>query len=516
MPAFSAEGSVIRYYIDWIFSIPWLKIKDDEINLHKAEEILENEHYGLHKVKDRILDYLAVRILKKKSDGEVICLLGPPGVGKSSLAKSVANAIGREFVRISLGGLKDEAEIRGHRRTYIGAYPGQIVKGIKKAKCMNPVFLLDEIDKIDSNFRGDPASALMEVLDPELNNHFSDHYLDLEINLSKVFFITTANSLDSIPGPLRDRLEIIEISGYTELEKVNIAKQFLINKQALMKGLDINNYSIDKKELLYVINNYTREAGVRELERKVAIIMRKIARNIVKEKNKTRKIKINRQLITEFLGIPRYNKEKILKKPEIGVALGLAWTAFGGEILLIELRNIKGKGDLILTGRLGEIMKESSSTAFSYVKLKLYELGFDIDLIEKYNYHLHIPKGAVPKEGPSAGITLAVSFISLILGIPIKNDYAMTGEITLRGKILPVGGIKEKVIAAHRYGITNLIIPLENQKEFEEEIPDEIKARVKVNFMDNMDEVFRIVLTEQIRIDGRSSIIKHFSNNNIQ
>jgi len=500
MPAFSAEGSVIRYYIDWIFSVPWMKYKDEEIDMDRAERILEKEHYGLEKVKERILDYLAVRILKNKPDGEIICLVGPPGVGKSSLSRSVAHAMGREFVRMSLGGVKDEAEIRGHRRTYIGAYPGQIVKGLKQAKCMNPVFLLDEIDKIDSNFKGDPASALMEVLDPELNTHFVDHYLDLEIDLSKVFFITTANLVDTIPPPLRDRLEIIEIPGYTEFEKAQIALRYLVKKQAEKKGLVENQCRIRKPEILQIINHYTREAGVRELERQIAIIMRKMARKMVKEQDRDRKLEITRKEVGEFLGVPRYSDEEIMSAPEVGVAIGLAWTQFGGEILLIESRSIKGKGELILTGRLGEIMKESSSTAFSFVKLKLYEMGFDVDEIDRYNYHLHIPKGAVPKEGPSAGVTLAVSLISLITGVPVRNDLAMTGEITLRGKVLPVGGIREKVIAAHRYGIGHVLIPYDNKKEFMEYVSEDIQKKVKVSFVGDMDDVLRKSLTAPIKI----------------
>ncbi len=534
MPAFSAESTVSRSYLDWLLAIPWTKVKEENNDLKSASQILDEDHYGLEKAKDRVLDYLAVRQLIKKSTGEILCFVGPPGVGKSSLSKSIARALGREFVRISLGGVKDEAEIRGHRRTYVGSYPGQIIKGLKKAKFKNPVFLLDEIDKLSSDFRGDPASALLEVLDPEQNMEFVDHYLDLEIDLSQVFFITTANTIDPIPAALRDRMEIIELPGYTEREKLNIAKNFLIKKQAEKNGLVLGDFEISNDLILDIINRYTLEAGVRNLERQMAIVIRKFARHFVEnreiaipgmisklpEKNENERKQpfvLTPLLMEKFLGIPKFTKRKILDKNEVGVSIGLAWTMAGGDILIIESRSVKGKGDLILTGSLGEVMKESSSTAFSYSKIKLSQLDFDTNEIEKHNIHLHIPEGAVPKEGPSAGVTLAVSILSLLTGIPVKSDYAMTGEITLRGKILPVGGIKEKIIAAHRYGITNVLIPIENEKDFMEDIPDDIRDSMKIHLVDTMDELLEIVLEKPIKIKNiNSKIIRPYLNSNIQ
>ena len=520
MPPFSAESTVSRYYLDWLLVIPWKKIKRENKDIRKASIILDEDHYGLQKVKERILDYLAVRQLSKKTEGEIICFVGPPGVGKSSLSKSIARALNREFVRISLGGVKDEAEIRGHRRTYIGSYPGQIIKGLKRAKVMNPVFLLDEIDKLSSDFRGDPASALLETLDIEQNSEFVDHYLDLEIDLSQVFFITTANTVETVPPALLDRMEVMDMPGYTEREKLNIAKDFLIKKQAEKNGLSVEDFYIGDDIILEIINQYTREAGVRNLERQIAVIMRKIARNIVENgetSGKRKRFVLDETQLQKYLGIPKFSKLKTLKKNEIGVCIGLAWTLAGGDILIVESRFLKGKGDLILTGRLGEVMKESSSTAFSYSKIKLYELDFDTNELEKYNIHLHIPEGAVPKEGPSAGVTLAVSMISLLTGIPVKSDYAMTGEITLRGKILPVSGIKEKVIAAHRYGISNVMIPTENEKDFIEDIPEDIKKDMRFHLVDNMDELLDIVLEKPIKIKNiNSKVIRPFLNSEIQ
>ncbi len=520
MPPYSAESTVSRYYIDWLLAIPWEKLKEENNDINRAAEILEEDHYGLRKVKDRILDYLAVRQLVKKSDGQIICFIGPPGVGKSSLSKSIARALDRAFVRVSLGGVRDEAEIRGHRRTYIGSYPGQIIKGLKKAKYMNPVFLLDEIDKLNSDFRGDPASALLEALDPEQNSEFVDHYLDLEIDLSQVFFITTANTPEPILPALLDRMEIIELPGYTEMEKLKIARQFLIKKQAEKNGLKMEDFEISDDLILKIINHYTREAGVRTLERQIAVILRKIARDFVEKgeifENRKR-FSLTETHLEKFLGIPKFNKLKILQQGEVGVSVGLAWTSAGGDILIIESRFVKGKGQLILTGRLGEIMKESSSTAFSYAKIKLSQLDFDTNEIEKYNIHLHLPEGAVPKEGPSAGVTLAVSILSLLTGIPVRSNYAMTGEITLRGKILPVGGIKEKIIAAHRYGIGNVLIPSENEKDFKEDIPDDIKMSMNLYMVDNMDEVLKIVLEKPMKIKNiNSKVIRPFLNSKIQ
>jgi ATP-dependent Lon protease len=524
MPPFSAESTVSRSYLDWLLAIPWTKVKEENKDIKAASRILDEDHYGLEKVKERILDYLAVRQLVKKPSGEILCFVGPPGVGKSSLSKSIARALDRAFVRVSLGGVRDEAEIRGHRRTYIGSYPGQLIKGLKKAKYNNPVFLLDEIDKLSSDFRGDPASALLEALDPEQNSEFIDHYLDLEIDLSKVFFITTANTTDPIPPALKDRMEVIELAGYTEREKLNIAKNFLVKKQAEKNGLMDGDYQIGDDLILEIINRYTREAGVRNLERQIAVLMRKIARNfvenggVVEESDEYREpFILNHDHLQKFLGIPKYSRLKVLNRGEVGVCLGLAWTAAGGDILIIESRSLKGKGDLILTGRLGDVMKESSSTAFSFAKVKLSELDFDIDELEKYNIHLHLPEGAVPKEGPSAGVTLAVSIISLLTGIPVKADYAMTGEITLRGKILQVGGIKEKIIAAHRYGITNVLIPSENEKDYREDVPDDIKQEMNVHFVDTMDELLDIVLEKPIKIKNiESKIIRPFLNSEMQ
>jgi ATP-dependent Lon protease len=520
MPPFSAEGTVSRYYLDWLLAIPWKKFKKENRDIRRAAQILDEDHYGLRKVKDRILDYLAVRLLVKKSEGEILCFVGPPGVGKSSLSKSIARALDRKFVRVSLGGVKDEAEIRGHRRTYIGSYPGQIIKGLKKAASMNPVFLLDEIDKLNSDFRGDPASALLEALDPEQNAEFTDHYLDLELDLSQVFFITTANFAENIPPALLDRMEVIELPGYTEMEKLQIAKNFLLKKQAEKNGFSPSEIQIGDDVLLRIINEYTREAGVRNLEREIAVIMRKTARSIV-EAGKKRKEKeqhiIDQPLLQKYLGIAKYSNQKLFHGNEIGVAMGLAWTASGGDILMVEARMLKGKGELILTGRLGEVMKESSSAAFSYTKLKLFELELDTEELRNYDIHLHIPEGAVPKEGPSAGVTLAVSLLSLLTGIPVRSDYAMTGEITLRGKILPVGGIKEKIIAAHRYGIKNILIPSENEKDFREDIPEELKNDIQIFPVNTMDELLDIVLETPIKIKNiKSKIIRPLQEANLQ
>ena len=512
MPPFSAESTVSRYYLDWILTIPWNKLRKENRDIKRAAQVLDEDHYGLGKVKDRILDYLAVKQLVGEPSGEILCFVGPPGVGKSSLSKSVARALDRKFVRASLGGVRDEAEIRGHRRTYIGSYPGQIIKGLKKAGCMNPVFLLDEIDKLNADFRGDPASALLEALDPEQNCEFVDHYLDLEVDLSQVFFITTANFIDPIPPALKDRMEIIELTGYTEREKLQIAKKFLIKKQAAKNGLTVSDIHIGDDVLLKIINEYTREAGVRNLEREIAVVMRKVARSMIEagENIENRQpFAIDLKMLHKFLGIPKFTPQKIFERNEIGVAIGLAWTSAGGDLLVVESRMLRGKGELILTGRLGEVMRESSSAAFSYTKLKLFELDLDTDELRNYDIHLHIPEGAVPKEGPSAGVTLAVSMISLLTGIPVKSNYAMTGEITLRGKILPVGGIKEKIIAAHRYGIRNVLIPAENEKDFKEDIPEEVKRDIQVFAVDNMDDLLDIVLENPIKIKNiKSRVIR--------
>ncbi len=519
MPPYSAESTVSRTYLDWLLMIPWKKYKEENNELKVASAILDEDHYGLEKVKDRILDYIAVRQVLEKPSGEILCFIGPPGVGKSSLSKSIARALNRPFVRISLGGVKDEAEIRGHRRTYIGSYPGQIVKGLKKAKFMNPVFLLDEIDKLSSDFRGDPASALLEVLDPEQNVEFIDHYIDIEMDLSKIFFITTANTSENIPAALWDRMEIIEIPGYTRMEKMQIAKNFLIKKQLEKNGLSEKDVEIRDDFLMEIINGYTREAGVRDFERQLGKVFRKITRQFVENggMKKRDKFILKNSHIKKFLGIQKFNDIKMLKRSETGVAIGMAWTPYGGELLIIESRFINGKGELILTGRLGEVMRESSSTAFSYIKLKLFELGFDTNTMEKYNVHLHIPQGAVPKDGPSAGVTLAISMISQLTGIKVKANFAMTGEITLRGEILPVGGIKEKIIAAHRYGVKNVVIPEENRKDYLEDIPSEIKDSISIYFVENMDMLIDIVLEKSIELDNiKSQVIKPDLSSKIQ
>ncbi len=517
MPPFSAESTVSRYYLDWLLAVPWEKTSRESRDVRRASRILDEDHYGLHKVKNRILDYLAVRQMVKKPTGEILCFVGPPGVGKSSLAKSIARALNRRFVRVSLGGVRDEAEIRGHRRTYIGSYPGQIIKGLKKAATLNPVFLLDEIDKLSCDFRGDPASALLEVLDPEQNSEFIDHYLDLEVNLSKVFFITTANTLEPIPPALRDRMEIIELPGYTEREKLEIAKRFLLPKQAEKNGLKRNGLTINDEVILKIITEYTREAGVRNLEREIAVVVRKSVRSIVEGGRSRNNQVVDEKLMRDYLGIAKHIPFRLNAENEVGVALGLAWTSAGGDVLVIESRLVKGKGDLILTGRLGEIMKESSATAFSHAKVKLAELDLDTDELKNYNIHLHIPEGAVPKEGPSAGVTLAVSLISLLTGIPVKSDFAMTGEITLRGKVLAVGGVKEKIIAAHRFRIKNVLIPADNEKEFIEEIPQEIKNDLLVHPVSHIDEVLELVLERPIKVKTISSkILRPFIEANLQ
>jgi len=517
IPPFSAEYNVSKSYLDWLLSIPWDVFKEENIDIEKAHKILDEDHYGLKKVKERILDYLAVKKLVKKPIGEILCFVGPPGVGKSSLSKSIARALDKPFVRISLGGVRDEAEIRGHRRTYVGSYPGQIVKGLKKAKVMNPVFLLDEIDKLSSDYKGDPSSALLEALDPEQNNEFVDHYLDLEIDLSKVFFITTANTTDTIPPALKDRMEIIELPGYTEREKLNIAKNYLLKKSISKTGLNNIDIKLNDKSILKIINEYTSEAGVRNLERNILRILRKIARKVVSNEKEIKEYNLKENEIEEFLGVPKYNRNKLIDINEPGVAIGLAWTIAGGDILVIESKFIKGKGELILTGRLGEVMKESSSTALSYVKVKLFETGFNVDSLKDYNIHIHLPEGAVPKEGPSAGITLAVSMISLLTGIKVKNSFAMTGEITLRGKVLPVGGIKEKLIAAHRYKIKNIIIPEENKKDYLEDIPSDIKDEMKIYPVSNMDEVLKIILEKPlISTNINNYIMSNYTNNKVQ
>ncbi len=492
MTSMSAEATVVRNYIDWILSLPWMKKTKDKLSIQEAEAILEEDHYGLSKPKERILEYLAVQRLTKKIKGPILCLVGPPGVGKTSLAKSVARAMGRNFVRLSLGGVRDEAEIRGHRRTYIGAMPGRIIQYLKKAKSNNPVFCLDEIDKMSTDFRGDPSAALLEVLDPEQNKAFNDHYLDLDYDLSSVFFITTANDLSSIPAALKDRMEVIRLSGYTEMEKLNIAKKFLIKKQIQENGLSEYGLSFSDKSIFNIIRYYTREAGVRNLEREIASVCRKIAKEVA-QKDVSAKIKISANSINRYLGIPKFHYGKTEEKDKIGLVTGLAWTSVGGELLQVEAIVMPGKGKLDLTGTLGDVMKESAQAALSYVRARGRKLGLPDDFHEKVDIHVHVPEGATPKDGPSAGITVATAISSALLRKPVKKNLAMTGEITLRGRVLPIGGLKEKIIAAHRGGISKVLIPLENIKDIEE-IPSKVLKKVQLIPIENMDEVLEEAL----------------------
>ncbi|HUU81078.1 MAG TPA: endopeptidase La, partial [Acidobacteriota bacterium] len=492
MSPMSAEATVVRNYIDWILALPWCEKTKEKLNIEEAETILDEDHYGLEKPKERIVEYLAVQRLTKKIRGPILCLVGPPGVGKTSLAKSVARATGRNFVRLSLGGVRDEAEIRGHRRTYIGALPGKIIQFLKKAKSNNPVFCLDEVDKMSTDFRGDPSAALLEVLDPEQNFAFNDHYLDLDYDLSDTFFITTANNLHSIPLPLQDRMEIIRLPGYTELEKLNIAKQFLVKKQLERNGLKVEQVYFSDKALLNIIRNYTREAGVRNLEREISSICRKVAKEIVKRDDEN-VIRVKLQSIHKYLGVPKYRYGRTEEKDAIGVATGLAWTDVGGELLQTETSIMPGKGNLSLTGKLGEVMQESAQAALSYVRSRARQLKLPDNFYEKIDIHIHVPEGAIPKDGPSAGITLATSIVSALTRRPVHHDIAMTGEITLRGRVLPIGGLKEKILAAHRGGVTKVLIPLENKKDIEE-IPKKVLKKVELVLVDHMDQVLRETL----------------------
>ncbi len=496
MPPMSAEATVCRNYLDWLISLPWNKKSREKRDLAGAEKILNEDHYGLEKVKERILEYLSIRQLVKNPKGVILGFIGPPGVGKSSLGRSIARATGRKFVRLSLGGVRDEAEIRGHRRTYIGAYPGRIIQMIKRAGTKNPVFLLDEVDKMSMDFRGDPASALMEVLDPEQNNTFLDHYIDTDFDLSQVMFIVTANLLDPVPRPLIDRMEVIRIPGYTEDEKLQIAKHFLLPKQVKIHGLSDNNLKITDKAFMKLIREYTREAGVRNIEREITSICRKVVKKVV-SKGKSFSEKVSHKNIEKYLGIPRFRRSEIDKKDEIGVAVGMAWTEFGGELLTFEVTKVHGKGNFTLTGHLGEIMQESAQAAFSYVKGKIYELNIAKDLHKNYDIHIHVPEVATPKEGPSAGITIATSIISLLTEIPVSKKVVMSGEITLKGKVLPVGGIKEKLLAAHREEVRVAILPLDNKPDLKD-VPKNIIEDMKIYFVENMDEVLKIALTRQL------------------
>jgi ATP-dependent Lon protease len=492
MPPMSAESAVVRNYIEWLRDVPWHKKTKDNRDIELAMQILNEDHYGLEDVKERIIEYIAVRQLSKKLKGPILCFVGPPGVGKTSLGRSVARALGRNFVRMSLGGVRDEAEIRGHRRTYVGALPGRIIQLMKKAGTVNPLILLDEVDKMSMDFRGDPSSALLEVLDPEQNNSFVDHYMEVNYDLSQVMFITTANVQHKIPAPLLDRMEIIEISSYTEPEKLNIAINFLLAKQIEENGLQKENIEYSEEAMLYTIRHYTREAGVRSLERVIAKVCRKVAREVVLHGNEYRRV-INEEVLRQFLGPIKFKYGIKEIKSEIGLANGLAWTEVGGDILNIEASLIKGKGKLTLTGKLGEVMQESAQAAFTYVKANQQFFNLNDEYMRNRDIHLHVPEGAIPKDGPSAGITMAVVMASLLSGIPVHCDVAMTGEITLRGKVLPIGGLKEKVLAAHRAEIKHVIIPQENEKDLEK-IPEYVKERMIFHPVSSMEEVLFLAL----------------------
>jgi ATP-dependent Lon protease len=492
MPPMSAESTVSRNYLDWLLAVPWKKKSKEIRDIDFAERTLNEDHYGLEKIKERILEFLAVRQLVKNPKGSILCLVGPPGVGKTSLGMSVAKATGRKFVRMSLGGVRDEAEIRGHRRTYIGALPGQIIQMMKKAGTRNPVFMLDEVDKMSNDFRGDPSSALLEVLDPEQNFMFVDHYLDVEYDLSQVFFIATANVLHTIPGPLQDRMEVLRLHGYTEPEKLEIARQFLVKKQLEQAGLTTNNIQFDDDALRGIIRYYTREAGVRNLEREIGNVCRKIARSVVRE-GEGFSSTITAETVPNYLGVLRFRDTPANEKSEIGLVTGLAWTEVGGCILTTEVAIIDGKGKLTLTGKLGDVMQESAQAAMSYLRSRWQRLGVPRDFYRNVDIHVHVPEGAIPKDGPSAGITIATAIASALTSIPVRRDICMTGEITLRGKVLPIGGLKEKLLAAHRAGIMEAILPSENEKDVAE-IPENLRKEMKLHFVDSMDEVLQIAL----------------------
>jgi ATP-dependent Lon protease len=498
MPPMSAESTVSRNYLDWLLAVPWKKRSKEIRDILAAEKILNEEHYGLEKIKDRILEFLAVRQLVKNPKGSILCFVGPPGVGKTSLAMSIGHATGRKFVRVSLGGVRDEAEIRGHRRTYIGALPGQIIQMMKKAGTVNPIFVLDEVDKMSTDFRGDPSAALMEVLDPELNHAFTDHYLDVEYDLSKVMFVCTANVLHTIPQPLQDRMEILRIPGYTEQEKLQIAKRFLVKRQREATGLQESNLSFTDEGLLHIIRHYTQEAGVRNLEREIQNISRKMARKVVTEGPKAEvKAEVVPANVNDYLGVLKYREFWLEKHNEIGLTTGLAWTEVGGTVLTTEATLMEGKGRLTLTGKLGDVMQESAQAAMSYIRSRSATFGLPKDFYRNIDIHVHVPEGAIPKDGPSAGITICNSIVSALTRIPVRRDVTMTGEITLRGKVLPIGGVKEKLLAAHRMGLRTVLLPKDNEKDLAE-IPPEILSSLTIRFVETMDEVLQIALERLI------------------
>jgi ATP-dependent Lon protease len=492
MPPMSAESTVSRNYIDWLLAVPWKKRSKETRSIDFAEKVLNTDHYGLEKIKERILEFLAVRQLVKNPKGSILCFVGPPGVGKTSLGMSIAKATGRKFVRLSLGGVRDEAEIRGHRRTYIGAMPGQIIQHMKRAGTKNPVFLLDEVDKISSDFRGDPASALLEVLDPEQNVTFQDHYLDVDYDLSQVLFVATANVMHTIPPALQDRMEILRLQGYTEQEKLEIARQYLVKKQRQQTGLSEKNIVFKDDAVLEIIRYYTREAGVRNLEREIGNVCRKVARKVVKAGAK-HKEEIGAANLADFLGVPKFRDSEVHEKSEVGLVTGLAWTEVGGSILTTEVQVLDGKGKLTITGQLGDVMQESAQAALAYIRSKAHALGLSREFYRNIDIHLHVPEGAIPKDGPSAGITMATALASALAKIPVRRDIAMTGEITLRGKVLPIGGLKEKLLAALRAGLFEVILPRANEKDVAE-LPDNIKNAMKLRFVDAMDEVLSLAL----------------------